>query len=153
MQFDHEVYVFESYTIWDDSKKMLTTRLSGIVTLAQVEEWITQFNDVVHKIPSETIFSMFSNIHGFKAINIEAHKLFRDVVPRFLVAHGMLPGYAKLFPEHPVEVNISQGKVVKACAHVHHDEGKIARYHNELATHYEDYFTRPEDALEWLSKH
>lgn len=145
-------YPKESYTHWDDSHQVLVTRLSGLVTLEEVEEWKEQFYQTANQIPRETTFKLFSNIHGFKAVNMDAHKSFREVIPAFLAEHGLKPGYAKLFPEVPVQVSVQHGKVVTACAHVHHDETKITRYHQELATANEDFFTDPELAEQWLYK-
>lgn len=138
------------FSAWSEESSILTTRLSGMVVEDDVKFWIDGFNEAYKKIPKNSSIKLYSNLYGFKAENIKAHKMMREIIPQFLADHGMYPGYAKLFPEIPVDVTIKDEIVCVKCAHVHHDETKITRYQAELSKENENYFIEPTAALTWL---
>lgn len=95
-------------------------------------------------------FKLFSNLHGFKAVNIATHKMMREIVPQFLSDHGIFSGYAKLFPEISVHVSVLDNRLCIKCAHVHHDDTKISSYKAELSNETENYFTDQQEGWNWL---
>jgi hypothetical protein len=139
------------YTLWDPEKSILITRLRGLISVNDVRSWIQGFEQAAKLIPSNSGFKLLSDLHGFTAENVEAHKAMRTIIPLFLSQHGMKPGFARLFPEVPVTVVTLEAKRCVASAHVHHDVTKITKYHTELSTASEDFFTDSDAAEKWLN--
>ncbi len=75
----------------------------------------------------------------------------RTVVPTLLVAHGLRPAFLDLLPEAPdPEPRTERGVVCVAFANVHHDETKMARYEERIATVDQRFFTSRAAAEAWL---
>lgn len=75
----------------------------------------------------------------------------RTVVPDVLIAHGLRPAFLDLFPEVPEPViRTDRGVLCVAFANVHHDETKMARYEERIASANQRFFTSRADAEEWI---
>jgi hypothetical protein len=88
----------------------------------------------------------------FKAINFEAHKCFRNVIPLTLAKYGWKVGYVDLFAEESSQMEYSNTRGIRCikAAHVHQDETKIGLYERSYSREDERYFTDLEEASAWL---
>ncbi len=69
---------------------MILTRLSGEVSIPEIEQWEKSLFDVLEKISDNEVFKIFINLFGFKAINVEAHKRYRSTIPLVLSKYGCM---------------------------------------------------------------
>lgn len=107
--------------------------------------------DEVDRLPDGTRFKLLLDLSGYEPASIDAHKAMRDVVPSLLIAHGLRPAFVDLFPEAPEPaLRTERGVVCVAFANVHHDETKMERYEELIATANQRFFTSRPAAEEWL---
>src|SRR5687767_13589187 len=109
-------------TKWYPEEKLVVTRISGEVDEADIEKWRQSLQDAIGKIDNNDRFKIFVNLHGFKAINFDAHKKFRVIIPATLADYGFRVGYLGLFPEAEITLKKKRGIQCVAAVHVHHDE-------------------------------
>src|SRR6478752_4150111 len=114
-------------TNWHPEKRMVVTHISGDLEVTDIEQWEKNFKDTLGEIADNASFKIFVNMHGFKAINIEAHKRFRAIVPLTLADYGWKVGYLNLFEEEARGMTFKNTRGIKcvAAAHAHHDETKM----------------------------
>ncbi len=139
-------------TIYLADQKLLVTELSGELDQHDVTEWQHSLESTLQQLQADTKFKMLVDLHGFKAVNFEVHKQFREVIPRTLAAHGWYTGYLRMFPETKVNISSTDNIYCVAAAHVHHDETKIRNYSENYTMRNEGFFTDATVARTWIDK-
>lgn len=137
---------------WDPNKHLLTTQLSGEVDQADIAYWEQSLHDALGQIDDDSFFKIFINIHGFKAIDLEAHKRFRAIIPLTLAQYGWKVGYVDLFEEEARHISYTHTRGIQcvAAAHAHQDASKIERYEAEFSREAEHFFTNASEARAWI---
>lgn len=139
-------------TSWHPDAHLMITEVSGLLNLSDVEQWITGFHTAFEQLPDNARFKIFVNLHGFKAVNLDTHKKFRDIVPLTLADYGWRTGYLGLFEEEAKSIvfrNI-RGIQCVGAAHAHQEETKISLYQTSFSSDREQFFTDPAAAEAWL---
>ena len=139
-------------TSWDAEKKLITTHISGAVEKPDIGGWEKSFQAALESISDKATFKILVNMHGFKAIDLEAHKQFRGIMPMTLAAYGWKVGYIDLFEEEAKTMTYTNTRGIRCvgAAHVHHDETKMSLYQTRFGRHNEHFFTDPDKAREWI---
>jgi hypothetical protein len=138
-------------TVWLPKEAMIETELIGEVDQEDVDHWKNSLELAFRQIPDGAKFKMLINLYGFKAINLEVHKSYRDVIPLLLSSYGWKVGYVDLFEEAKgMTFSNTRGIACFAAAHVHQDEEKISKYEARFSRETEHFFTDPHKAKEWL---
>ena len=138
-------------TLWLPQERLILTELSGDVDLTDIQDWKRSITDAFALIENNSRFKIMVNLHGFKAVDVTAHKAFREIIPRVLANYGWRVGYLDLFPEAVVDLKNERGIQCVAAVHVHHDETKINNYDTNYSREHERFFTDPVKAREWIS--
>ncbi|HEX2046874.1 MAG TPA: hypothetical protein VHF27_03860 [Acidimicrobiales bacterium] len=137
--------------MWDPERRLLVTELRGPVDVEAVEAWRAELQGEVDRLPEGTRFRLLLDLTGYEPASLDAHKAMRTVVPSLLVAHGLRPAFLDLFPEAPEpELRAERDVVCVAFANVHHDEEKMGRYEERIATANQRFFTSRAAAEAWL---
>lgn len=138
-------------TVWLPKEAMIQTELIGEVDQEDVDDWKNSLAVAFRQVPDGSKFKMLINLSGFKAINLEVHKNYRDIIPVLLSGYGWKVGYVDLFEEaKAMKFSNTRGIACFAAAHVHHDEEKINKYEARFSKETEHFFTDPRKAKEWL---
>lgn len=139
------------YSSFDPRSEILETALRGTVDQAAVQAWADDLRFLVSRLPSGANFKLLLDLHGYEPADVAAHRAMREVVPDLLVACGLRPAFADLFPEAG-EVRMPAAPRVRctAFANVHHEAAKMERYEREIARPEQRFFTDREPALQWL---
>ena len=138
---------------WIEEKRLLTTRVTGVLTKSDVQSWRDLLHMTGRRIASDTDFRMMIDIRGYEVSeqDREVHMRMREVTPLFLAGHGFTVGFFRLYDEKPPSPEASLARCI-AVAHVHHDAAKMERYNELLSTPVERFFVDAEEADRWLSK-
>lgn len=139
-------------TNWYPEKKLLVTHISGDVDKTDIEMWESSLNEALNKINDNESFKVFVNMYGFKAIDLDAHKRFRGIVPLTLANYGWKVGYVNLFEEEAKSVTYKNTRGIKCVgvAHSHQDETKMDLYETRFSCDKEHFFKDPAKAIEWI---
>lgn len=139
-------------TNWYPEKRLLVTHISGDIEKEDIEQWEESFKDTLEQIEDNTRFKIFVNMYGFKAVNIEAHKRFRAVIPLVLADYGWKVGYVDLFEEEAKEITYKNTRGIKCvgAAHSHQDETKMELYETKFSSDREHFFLDPTKARQWI---
>lgn len=138
-------------TSWHSEASLISTQISGPVTIEDVARWEQSLQTALDKVPDDSSFRIFVNLYGFKAINFNAHKRFRSVVPLTLAGYGWRVGYLDLFEEAAsLPLHQTRGIRCTAAAHVHQDETKINLYESDYSHEREHFFTDPVRGEQWI---
>lgn len=139
-------------TEWIPQHKLIHSVLSGDLEIPEIEIWEASLHRALGQITNYSIFRIFINLHGFTAVNIEAHKRFRSIIPQVLSLYNWKVGYVDMFPEEALMMSFKRTRGIQcvAAAHAHHDKGKISRYESDFGRDNERYFTDPERAWDWI---
>jgi hypothetical protein len=139
-------------TFYDPRKRIVSTAISGDADPQTIQDWQNSFSTTLEQIPDNTAFRVFINLHGFKALDLDAHKQFRKIIPLTLARYGWKVGYIDLFPEQANEIAITSARGVRcvAAAHVHHDQTKMDLYETKFSRTNEHFFVDPVAARSWL---
>ncbi|WP_353548829.1 hypothetical protein [Sediminibacterium sp. KACHI17] len=135
---------------WYPSQKLVSTQISGNADLQDIIQWKLSLIETLNQIPDNSEFKIYVNLYGFKAVNFEVHKVFRDVIPGTLLNYGWRVGYLDMFPEVSVKTNTTRNIQCKAAAHIHQDESKIKKYDELYSCETERFFTDETVAKEWI---
>jgi hypothetical protein len=135
---------------WDALNRILTVHLNGEISEADVERWRENLEHALGALQPNSSFKLLSDMTGFNAQTMNAHKAMRGVIPLTQAAYGFPPGVARLFDVQDMPITHTRGITLTAAAHVHHDEGKMTEYQTRLGTEREGWFTDPATAREWL---
>lgn len=139
-------------TDWYPEKKLIVTHISGEVDIVDIEAWEHSLLSALNQVDDNDQFKIFVNLHGFKAVDLEAHKRFRSIVPQTLAKYGWKVGYVHLFEEEAkhIQYRNSRGICCIAAAHAHQDETKIEQYELRFGRSHEHFFTDPSAAQKWI---
>jgi len=139
-------------TNWYPKKRLIITHLSGDLVHNDIERWEQSLKANLGLIEDNSSFKIFVNLFGFKAVNIDAHKRFRDVVPVTLAGYGWKVGYLGLFEEEAKAISFTNTRGIRClgAAHAHQDETKINLYDSKFSSERERFFTDPVRALQWI---
>ncbi|MEQ8906543.1 hypothetical protein [Ekhidna sp.] len=140
-------------SIWWESGRILLTRLSGEVTIRDIEHWERSLIEAYNQINDHEIFKIFINLFGFKAIDLEAHKRYRSTIPLVLSKYGWRVGYPDMFEEaNNLKLSTIRGIRCVGAAHIHQDASKIEKYQELYAHNREQYFTDPDKGYAWIEE-
>lgn len=139
-------------TAYFSPQKLIITHLSGDLDADDIEEWRQSLVRVFDQLPDHSRFKILINLHGFKAVNFDAHKQFRVIIPLALASYGWYIGYLRLFPETEIRIWSDRDIHCVAAAHVHHDETKIANYATNYSMRNEGFFTDLQTARNWIDE-
>ncbi|GHB75404.1 hypothetical protein GCM10007390_31430 [Persicitalea jodogahamensis] len=139
-------------TNWYPEKRLVVTQISGDVDKGDIEQWEQSFGSTLEQIEDDSTFKIFVNMHGFKAVNIDAHKRFRGVVLLILANYGWKVGYVNLFEEEAKTMTYRNARGIKCVgvAHAHQDETKMDMYETRFGSDREHFFIDPAQARQWI---
>lgn len=139
-------------TYWYPEKRLIITHISGDIEKSDIEQWEKSFKSTLDQIEDNSTFKIFVNMHGFKAVNIDAHKRFRGVVPLTLADYGWKVGYLNLFEEEAKTMTYKNIRGIKCvgAAHSHQDETKMELYETKFSSDREHFFIDPAQARQWI---
>ncbi|SJZ31954.1 hypothetical protein [Sediminibacterium ginsengisoli] len=137
---------------WHSEKRLLITHISGDIEKEDIEQWEASFRNALDQIEDNSTFKIFINMHGFKAVNLDAHKRFRAVIPLTLADYGWKTGYLGLFEEEAKTMTFKNTRGIQCvgAAHSHQDETKMELYETRFSSDRERFFTNPEEAMQWI---
>ena len=135
---------------WDAADGVLISRLSGTVSVAEVEHWKAELEAAVVRIPDGAAFRLLSDLSRYEPAGLEAHKAMRTVIPGLLAAHDFRTGLVDMVGAEEPPVTTTRGVACVAVAHVHHDPAKMALYQERVGSAKEGFFTDPIMALAWV---
>ena len=139
-------------TSWHPEKRLIVTHISGDIEKDDIEHWERSFRNALEQIEDNSTFKIFINMYGFKAVNIDAHKRFRAVIPLTLADYGWKVGYLGLFEEEAKTMTYKNTRGIKCvgAAHSHQDETKMDLYETRFSSDREHFFTDPIQARQWI---
>lgn len=139
-------------TNWYPEKRLIVTHISGDIEKSDIDQWEECFKSTLAQIEDNTTFKIFVNMYGFKAVNIDAHKRFRDIVPLTLADYGWKVGYVDLFEEEAKTMVYKNTRGIKCvgAAHSHQDETKMNLYETRFSSNREHFFFDPVQARQWI---
>jgi hypothetical protein len=142
-------------TDWYPEKSLIVTQISGDVSKDDIAAWEKSLLDALDRLDSNTSFKIFVNLHGFKAIDLDAHKRFRAIVPSALANYGWKVGYVDLVEDDAKKMTFinKRGIQCSAAVHCHQDVTKIELYEQKFSRDNEHFFTDPKRAMEWIEKY
>lgn len=141
-------------TNWYPEQRLVVTHVSGDLGKTDIEQWETSFKNALNQIEDNTTFKIFVNMHGFKAVDLDAHKRFRGIVPLTLADYGWKVGYLNLFEEEAKTMTYKNTRGIKCvgAAHSHQDEIKMDLYETKFSSDNEHFFPDPAQARAWIEK-
>lgn len=138
-------------TDWYPHERLIVTHISGDVDKQDVEYWQQSLEQALDKVEDHSSFKIFVNLFGFKAVDLDAHKRFRAIVPETLARYNWKVGYVDLFEEaNSMQYTTTRGIQCVAAAHAHQDETKIEQYETRFGRDNEHFFTNQEAAMNWI---
>ena len=139
-------------TDWEPGHGLIVTHISGDLEKQDVMRWEQSLHEALDRIEDGGTFSIFVNMHGFTALNLEAHKYFRTIVPLTLADYGWKVGYVAMFEEEAEKLVVSSKRNVRcvAVAHCHQDATKIEKYESLYSSPNERFFTDSKKAEAWI---
>jgi hypothetical protein len=136
-------------TQWSPEVRAIITRLSGMVTVTDVGDWIAGLDRALAQIPPGTEVVLLSNLHGYEPADLDAHRRLRAIIPLRLAAMGFRTALVDAVGGEIV-VAERPAVVCTKVAHVHHDAEKMAAYETAHGTQRERFFSSAAFANEWL---
>lgn len=139
-------------TDWEPASRLIITQISGDMDKEDVIRWEKSLYNALDQIEAGGTFSIFVNLHGFTAVNLDAHKHFRSIIPLTLAGYGWKVGYLAMFEEEAAQLAITSKRNIQcvAAVHCHQDETKIGKYESLYSSVNERFFTDPEKAEAWI---
>jgi len=139
-------------TQWYPEKQLVVTQISGDVDQSDIEQWESSLQSALGQLKEGEAFKIFVNLYGFKAVDLPAHKRFRNIVPLTLAQYGWKVGYVDLFEDEAQTLRYSNTRGIQCtgAAHCHDDRTKMERYESNYSRDREHFFTDPEQALRWI---
>lgn len=134
---------------WAPTARLVTSRLSGTATVADVERWIAALDGTLARIPDGTQLVLLSDLHGYEPAELAAHKRMRDVLPSRLARMGVRTQLADVVG---AELAVSPAPRITCgkLAHVHHDAAKMAAFEAQVGSRTERFFGDVAPARAWL---
>lgn len=139
-------------TDWEPGNRLIITHISGDMEKEDVIRWEKSLYEALDRIEEGGTFSIFVNLHGFTAANLDAHKHFRSIVPLTLAEYGWKVGYVAMFEEEASKMVLTRKRDIRcvAAVHCHQDGTKIEKYESLYSSPNERFFTDPEQAEAWI---
>lgn len=139
-------------TEWEPAARLIVTHISGDMDMEDVIGWENSLYEALNRVEDGGTFKIFINLHGFTALNLNAHKYFRTIVPLTLAEYGWKVGYVDMFGEEAAQLILSNKRGVRcvAAVHCHQDETKIGKYESLYSSTNEHFFTDPAKAEAWI---
>lgn len=139
---------------WYPETKLLRTQICGDVDTVAVDRWEQTLHQALGQIPDGSQFAIFVNMHGFRAMDINAHKRFRAIIPLTLAQYGWKVGYVDMFAEEAATISYSNTRGIQCikAAHCHQDSTKMELYQRQYSRENEHFFTQPEQAQAWIGE-
>ena len=139
-------------TVWEPASRLIITQISGDMDIEDVIRWEKSLYSALDQVEMGGTFSIFVNLHGFTALNLDAHKHFRSIIPLTLANYGWKVGYLAMFEEEAAKLVIASKRNIRcvAAVHCHQDETKIGKYEALYSSVNERFFTDPEKAEAWI---
>ncbi|CAG4990213.1 hypothetical protein DYBT9275_00479 [Dyadobacter sp. CECT 9275] len=140
-------------TEWFAERNLVVTQISGELNKVEIEQWEHSLYYCLSKLKNSTEFKILINMYGFRAIDLEAHKFFRTIIPLTLAQYGWKVGYTDLFEADASGIRYFRYRGVQciAAAHTHQDTGKMELYENRFSRENERFFSDPEEAARWIN--
>jgi hypothetical protein len=135
---------------WDPAARLVTARLSGAVTVADVERWIVALDATLAQVPDGADIVLLSDLHGYEPAELAAHRRMRGVLPARLASMGLRTGLADVVGAE-IAVAAAPRITCRRVAHVHHDPAKMAAYEAQVGSRAERFFSDVAAARAWLS--
>jgi hypothetical protein len=135
----------------EDLIMLITTRLTGTITTADVQHWKESLERDVRNVPDGGTFKLLLDLCGYDPADTEAHKAMRVVIPLFLADYGFRTALLDLFPGTELPLRNLRGVTCTAFANVHHDESKMKSYEEKLSRETERFFTDIDEAERWIA--
>lgn len=141
-------------TTWYPEKRLIVTHISGDIEKDDIEQWEKSLQNTLDQIEDNSTFKIFVNLHGFNAVNIDAHKKFRGIVPLTLADYGWKVGYVGLFEEEAKTMVYKNTRGIQCigAAHSHQDETKMGLYETRFSSEREHFFPDPTQARQWIER-
>ena len=137
---------------WIPEKHLLHTRLSGDATQEDIGLWEASLQEALSGLKENSSFKILVDLHGFKAVDVDTHKKYREIIPLTLAHYGWRIGYLDMFEEaNNLILHHLRGIHCVGAAHVHQDATKIEKYQSLYGRKNEKYFTDPEKAYQWIA--
>jgi len=139
-------------TNWYPDKRLLVTHISGELDKSDIEKWEKGFKNKLASLEDDTSFKILVDMYGFKAIDLDAHKRFRDIIPLTLADYGWKVGYLDLFEEEAGAITFKSLRGLKCvgAAHTHQDATKMDLYETRFSRNREHFFSDPVQARQWI---
>jgi len=139
-------------TNWFPDRKLIVTKISGVIDLAAIREWERSILHVLNQLESYTSFKILVNMFGAVPCDAMALKQFNMVVPRILSQYGWKVGYIDLFEEEADAIRYVtlRGITCFGAAHCHHDSLKMEHCEIYHSSNNEHYFIDPRHAQQWI---
>lgn len=138
-------------TQWHHELNLIETNLSGNIDEQDVIQWEKSLHDALALIPEGSQFKILVNLYGFKAVNIQVHKRYRDIIPMLLADYNWKVGYVDLFEESRLmKFRKTRNIACAAAVHVHQDGEKINKYEANFSRENEHFMTDLKKAKEWI---
>jgi hypothetical protein len=137
---------------WFAEEQLIITQISGDIEKEDVARWEQTLHAALDQVPDSGEFKIFVNLHGFTAVDLEAHKQFRSIVPLTLASYGWKVGYVAMFPQEAEQMLITKKRNVQciAAAHCHQDVTKMEKYELLYSSDNEHFFTDDKAAVTWI---
>jgi hypothetical protein len=82
---------------WYPDKKRLVTQLKSELQAGDIEKRERTFRGAPAQMQDDPVGKVFVSRHGLKAVDLAAHKRFRDIVPLTPADYGWKAGYVNFF--------------------------------------------------------
>ncbi|HEU4328727.1 MAG TPA: hypothetical protein VFS21_36655 [Roseiflexaceae bacterium] len=136
---------------YDPARRLLTTELTGTVSVADVRAWRASLERALAQISDNTAFGLISDLSGYGFAEIAAHKELREVIPLALAACGLRTALLDLFEGADLPIGAARGVRCIAAAHVHHDHYKMQGYDQQIGRAHERFFSERAEAEAWIA--
>lgn len=136
---------------FDPDTARLTCSVKGILSPMEVEAWKDALYCSTADMPPAVTFQFVNDLYNYDVADqsLAVHKQMREVVPRFLAAHGFVVGFWRLYEAHPPAP--SRSATCTRVAHVHRDCRKMVHFNELLGSSVEQFFCEPDGAEAWLA--
>ncbi|KQS32897.1 hypothetical protein [Dyadobacter sp. Leaf189] len=137
---------------WYADQQLIITQISGDVAKQDVLHWEQTLYAALDQVAESGVFKIFVNLHGFNAVDLDAHKYFRSIIPLTLARYGWKVGYVAMFPEEAEKLVITRNRNIQciAAAHCHQDVTKMEKYESLYSSECEHFFTDSGEAEAWI---
>jgi hypothetical protein len=140
----------ETESTWDAARRLLVTRLQGLVGVDDVRRWVDSLHAALGQIEDNSAFKLLVDLRGYDSATLDAHKQMRVVVPGVLARHGFRTALLDLFDPVDVPLTRTRGITCVVVAHVHHNADEMAEYDRRLGRANERFFTDLALAERWI---